>query len=86
MLLQTKWSAVLAAVLSPANLDGNLLEDVELVAGNNVINHKLGRKLRGWRIEDLDAAVAPIYRSAPKNDVTLTLNAADVCVVNIWVY
>jgi hypothetical protein len=29
-------------------LDGRLIEDIEFVAGENKLEHKLGRKLRGW--------------------------------------
>ena len=41
--------------------------------------------MQGWSIVDVNAAVTP-YRSAPLNDLTLTLTVSEPCVVNIEVF
>jgi hypothetical protein len=41
--------------------------------------------MQGWMITDINAAAA-IYRSAPLNNLTLTLNASAACIVNIGVF
>ncbi len=84
-MLQTKWSSELNPVLASPLLAGNLLQEVSLISGATVINHKLGRRLTGWFIVDINAA-ASIYRSAAKNDKTLTLTSNAVAIADIWVF
>lgn len=79
-LMQTRWASQLNPLLAnPAN-NASILKGISLTIGSNVINHKLGHILQGWQIVDIDG-VANIYRSAAKNDLTLTLTSdADVTV------
>jgi hypothetical protein len=84
-ILQTRWKALLDPLLAnPLNSVG-VLEGVKLASGPNVINHLLGRTMQGWQILDINAAVIP-YRSAPFNDLTLTLTCSAPCTVNIGVF
>lgn len=83
--MQTKWASIINPLLSKPMLQGQNLENVTLVTGTNIINHKLGRKLQGWTITDIDAAVT-VYRSAPMNDLTLTLTSSGNATANIWVF
>lgn len=62
-----------------------MLEQVALGTGVNVINHLLQRNMQGWFIADINAAVVP-YRTAPFNNLTLTLTVSAPCVVNIYVF
>lgn len=84
-LMQTKWKSQLDPLLV-APLNGSLvLNEIKLVSGVNVINHKLGRPIQGWMITDISAP-ATIYRSAAFNKLTLTLTSNAVTVVNIMVF
>lgn len=83
--MQSGWASQLNPLLN-APLSSNLiLKEIVLAVGNNVINHKLGRKLQGYIISDITGA-ATIYRSAPKNDLTLTLNSNASVVVDLVVF
>lgn len=84
-LLQTKWKSILDPFLAKPTNSMNVLSNVNLLAGNNVINHLLGRKMQGWEILDIDGA-ATIYRSAPLNATTLTLNSSAGVTVSLGVF
>jgi hypothetical protein len=84
-LMQSRWSSVLNPVLANPVTNPLILKGVALAAGNNVINHKLGQTLQGWQIVDLTSA-AVIFRSAPKNHLTLTLNSSVATVADILVF
>lgn len=85
MLLQTKWKSQLDPILSDPISNGNILPQIFLSNGATVINHLLGRMLQGFFIVDINAP-ATIYRSAPKNALTLTLTSSASCIVDIFVY
>ncbi len=84
-LLQNSWATQLNPILSNPTLKNLVLQSITLSSGDNVINHRLGRKLQGWMIADIDGAAA-IFRNAPKNDLTLTLNSNAPVTVDILVY
>lgn len=84
-MMQNRWAAILNPVISnPLNVV-TILESVSLVSGANTINHLLQRKMQGWFILDLNAAVT-IYRSQPMNDKTLVLTSSGTAVCNIGVF
>ncbi len=85
MLLQNKWSSILNTVLGKPLSSANILTDVQLNTGVNVINHLLGRKMQGWIISDINAS-AILYRSQPFNDKTLTLTTNSDCVITLVVF
>ena len=62
-------ATILDPVVANPIVNSNLLESVSLASGVNVINHKLGRKQRGYIIVDQDAS-AEIYRYSPLNELT----------------
>lgn len=83
--MQNQWATMIEPVINnPLNL-ANILKDVSLVTGNNVINHKLGRKMQGWFIVDIQG-VSSIYRSAEFNELTLTLNSSASVTVSLGVF
>jgi len=82
---QTSWKSQIDPVLSDPLLDNNILTNVVLKSGVNVINHLLQRQPQGWFITDINAAVT-VYRSQPFNDLTLTLTASGPATVNLVVY
>jgi len=84
-LMQTRWKSLLDPILENPINSISIIENVALVIGNNVINHRLGRKQQGWLILDIDAA-STIYRSADFNDKTLTLNASAAATIKLGVF
>lgn len=85
---QQSWSTALNPLLANPLLNGQLLEPFSLITGNNVISHKLGRKLQGWIVVGLSAATT-LYDLQSTNNVpelTLTLNSSNSAVVTLYVF
>lgn len=83
--MENKWKSIIDPVLSNPMTNMGILKNVSLVIGNNVINHLLGQIQQGWIITDIQG-VSEIYRSAPFNNLTLTLNSSAVVTVSIGVF
>ena len=83
--LQTQWAAILNPLLGRPTNNVSLLKGVVLASGDNVINTLQGQKTQGWFITDIDAAVQ-IYRSAPFNALTLTLNSSGPATIDLAVF
>lgn len=87
-LLQTSWKAILAPFLRNSLLQGQLLNNVELLNGTNIINHRLGRPLQGWIIVGQNASAivydAQASNSQPSLTVILISNAN--VTVNLYVF
>lgn len=49
-LMQSRWATIINPLLGNPSLNTSILKNVALKAGSNVIAHKLGRVLQGWRI------------------------------------
>lgn len=84
-LLSTQWASQLDPLISNPILKGTFLQNIALKMGDNVINLKLGKKQQGYFIVDVNAA-AQIYRNAPFNNLTLTLNSDVPCNISLWVF
>lgn len=84
-LAQPLWASQLSPVLKNPMNNMSILTGVKLVTGDNVINHLLGAKLQGWTILDIDGA-SDIYRNAPLNNLTLTLNSSAPVTVTLGVF
>jgi len=87
-LLQTRWKSLLDVLLGNQSLQTSILSNITLINGKNVINHKLGRKLIGWRIVRLRAA-ASLYDRQDSNqtpDLTLILMSNATVVADIEVF
>lgn len=84
-MLQTNWAQQLNPVISNPVSKSILIKNIVLAVGDNVINTLLGRKTQGWSVVDIDAA-AVIYRSAPLNDLTLTLNSSAIATITLMVF
>jgi hypothetical protein len=86
--IQQYISNALQPILGCPLVDGNLVTGVNLKNGLTVIEHKLGRKLRGWFIVDQNA-IASIYREPGTENLgskTLTLHSSAACTVSIWCF
>lgn len=81
--LQTKWPAIIDPITTnPAN-NSIILPNISLIVGANVINHKLGRKLQGWRTSRV-RAVCSLYDTQDTNQMPeLTLNLVSNAVVTV---
>ncbi len=79
------WKSILDPVIATPIIQGNLISNVSLITGANVINHKLGRNQVGWMVVDQQAS-ASIYRSQPLNNLTLTLVASAPAVISVWCF
>lgn len=82
---QTIWKSILDQLLAKPLSNNQMLTGISLIMGDNVINHRLGRQMQGWIISDIDSSIS-IYRSAPFNDLTLTLNSSGSGVINLVVF
>ena len=70
-------------------VDGHLLAEVELASGDNEIDHKLGREIKGWIITRYREATANVYEKISDNADTgslLKLNSSAATTVDIWVF
>ena len=80
---------ILASTLNPIitlpQSSARILKNIPLINGVTVINHMLGRNMQGWIITDITGA-ATIYRSAPFNNLTLTLTSNAAVTVSIEVF
>ena len=83
--MQTAWASQLNPVVANPQSSARLITGLTLQSGSNVINHGLGRLMQGWILTDLSGA-ATIYRSAPMNNLTLTLTSSALVTVSLSVF
>lgn len=86
--MQVNWAQQLDPIIANPTVNNLVLQNVSLIAGTNVINHLLGRKLQGWKPTRVRAA-ASIYDNQDSNQtpqLTLILIASAPVVVDIEVF
>lgn len=86
--LLNKWSSQLNPLLASVLAFPVLLSNVNLIMGSNVLNHTLGKKLRGY-IVVLNSANATFFDSQqtnPSPQITLILNASAPTTVSLLVF
>lgn len=87
-LADDRWAAIINPLLkSPAN-NSLILKNISLLAGNNVVNHRLGQNLQGWSIVRQRAS-GTVYDSQDSNQtpqLTLVLIASAPMVVDLMVF
>lgn len=87
--MQTNWASQLNPLLSLPLNSSVLLQDIELVTGDNSINHKLGRKLQGWIVTRMIDGFVQLYDKQNDNnmpDKTLVLNASGSGTIDLIVF
>lgn len=87
--LQSKWPAILNPIIKNPSNNASILQNVSLIAGTNVVNHKLGAKLQGWSITRMRGVSAAIYDNQDTNQtpqLTLVLVSSAPVVVDILVF
>ena len=81
--------SVINPVLNSAIIDGVILEDIDLVSGSFTdIEHKLGRKPRGYLVIRKSAAET-VYEDVGDYDnrkLFIKLRASGSVTVNLWVF
>lgn len=86
MLMQTRWSKLIEPFLSKPIINGIILSDLNLVSGNNVINHKLQRNLQGYIVVAQNAAAQFYQVVSPMPELTLILNSSATVKASIYVF
>jgi hypothetical protein len=87
-LMQTKWSAILNPIIANPSNNRSILGPLNLVSGDNIISHKLGRNIQGWGVV-LISGVANIYDKQSTNQkpgLFLILNSSASVTVSIEVF
>ncbi len=86
--LQTQWNAQISPVIEQPLVRGHLINNITLISGTNVIDHRLSRKLQGY-IVVLKSANVTIYDNQSTNpmpDKTLILVASGPATISAWVF
>lgn len=86
-LLQNRWGSILNPIISNPSNNAMILKNITLLTGSNSIDHRLGKKLTGWRIVRQRSA-ANIYDNQDNNqlaELTLILVSDADCSVDIEV-
>jgi hypothetical protein len=87
-MMQTQWAQELNPIIANPMTNPLILKNISLVAGTNVINHRLGRNLQGWNSTRVRAA-ATIHDEQDTNQtpqLTLILVASAPVVVDLAVF
>ncbi len=85
-LAQTKWAATLNPILSLPMLNGNMIDDVSLVANTpKAINHLLQRMPQGWILVD-NTANTVVWRTQAFTQSTITLESSANTTISLWVF
>lgn len=88
-MLQTAWASVLNPLADSPLAKSIILTEIDLVSGDNIINHKLGRKLQGWWVVRMQDAFVQLYDKQSTNlmqDKTLILNSSGSSTINLVVF
>lgn len=87
-LMQTQWAQELNPIIANPTINNAILKNVSLVAGVNVINHRLGRNLQGWKPTRIRAS-ATFYDQQDTNQtpqLTLILIASADVIIDLEVF
>lgn len=88
-LLQDNVAQAFGQLLGKDPLDVTLLTNVVLGAGQNVVAHKLGRRLLGWLVVRTHGGYPQIYDvqdTNPSPNLTLLLQSATKITVDLLVF
>ncbi len=85
-LANPKWAATLNPILALPILSGNKIDNIVLLQGvPKVVNHLLQRMPQGFILLD-NTSNSSIWRTAPFNDLTMTLESTFDNTISIWVF
>lgn len=83
--MENAWATLIEPFLNNPPNNPVLLKNISLSTGSNTINHRLGRKLIGWKITRIRSA-ATIYDEQDSNtnpQLTLILNSSAPALVDL---
>lgn len=83
--MQTTWAEQLNPIIANPILNNVILKNISLITGTNVINHRLGRVLQGWKPTRIRAS-ATFYDLQDTNQtpqLTLVLVASAPAVIDL---
>lgn len=86
MSMQTRWAALIEPFLSKPVINGVMLSDLNLVSGDNVINHRLQRNLQGYLVIAQNAAAQFYQKTSTMPELTLVLNSSATVKVSLYVF
>lgn len=84
----SQWKAKIDPLIANTSNNASILKSIRLVVGDNIINHRLGKTLTGWRIVR-KRANANIYDKQDTNqmpDLTLVLNSDAIVTIDVEVF
>jgi hypothetical protein len=84
----TTWASELNPIINNPTIQTNLIKNISLTSGANIINHGLGRKLQGWYPVRVRSS-ATFYDTQDSNQtpqLTLTLNSSANVIVDLVVF
>lgn len=85
-LAQTKWPSTLNPIISLPILNGNLINNISLIASVPlVINHLLQRNPQGWFTID-NQSNAVVWRAAPFTNLNIVLESSADTTISIWIF
>ncbi len=85
---ENTWATIIEPFLNNPPNNSLILPNISLTAGSNVINHRLGRKLSGWKTTRVRANVT-LYDTQDDNQtpqLTLVLVASAPAVIDVEVF
>lgn len=86
-MLQTRWASFINPLLASPLKSPYILTSIDLVSGNNIINHLQEKELTGYIIIKMVGSYADIYEvpsTMPKK--TLILNASAPTTIDLMVF
>ncbi len=86
--MQNTWATQLDPVISKPWNQGILIQNISLVSGVNVINHRLGRKLVGWIPTRVRAqeTLSDQQDTNPTPELTLLIESSGTIVIDLIVF
>lgn len=85
-LANPKWAASLNPLLANPLVNGNLIENIHVGSGNNVINHSLGRKMQGYVVIRNSANVTFYDADSSQPTLTFILVASGAATISLYVF
>ncbi len=86
---QTRWAQELNEFIDNPSNNVSILKNIQLISGDNTINHLLGRNLQGWRVIRYQDSWAQLYDKQNANaspNLTLVLNASADVLIDLEVF
>jgi len=87
--MQNTWASALNPIISLPLNSSVQLNNINVVAGDNSINHLLGRKLIGWSVIRMQNGFVQLYDKQNTNlmsNKTLILNSSGTGLISLLVF